>query len=239
MATALVALVAACGGESDEESVARAIAEDLRSEEAFSGDISIDEARCVGDAIVEDLGPDDARTLGRPDGGEAEAEAEADDDPRLQLDALADDEISAIGSAMDDCVADLEAIVVDLIAQGITDAPDDGFPVDEAEARCIGDLVASQVSFSRLLTVGLQGDGDLGDLSDDEAVVFGEAFADCVDVRGILLEQVARSGADAAVVSCLDDQISDEAIEMLFVETFAGGTASAEDAFAVAIDACT
>ena len=233
----LVLALAACGGESEETSVARALATDLRSEEAFAADISTEEARCVGDALVADLGVDDARSVGRSAADETD-ETDETDAGSFELATLTDDEITAIGTAMETCATDLEAIVVDLVATGILDAPDEDFPVDEDEARCVGTTVASEIPFSRLLSIGLSSD-DLRDLSLEEAETFGASFSDCVDVRSILLDQVANSGADPDVVACLDDQISDEAIEMLFVDTFAGDTATAEGAFADAIDACT
>lgn len=229
-----VALVA-CGSESDETTVARALASDLRSEGAFAADISVDEARCVGDDIVATLGADDARSVGRTDAADEDGD---DGTPEpFELNTLDDDEIDAIGAAMEQCVAGLETIVADLVADGILEAPDDDFPVDAAEARCVGGAVAGDIEFSRLLTLGLAG-GDLDGLTEDEAETFGASFSDCVDVRTILLDQVAASGAEADVVACLDDQISDDAIEMLFVDTFAGDTDSAEGAFAEAIDAC-
>ena len=238
LATGLVAAalaIAACGGESDETSVARALASDLRSEQAFAADISVEEARCVGDEVVAALGADAARSVGRDAaGGDEDDPAEADP---FELTMLDDDEIDAIGTAMEQCVTGLDAIVVDLVAEGILETPDDDFPVDEDEATCVGTAVASEIGFTRLLTLGLAG-GDLDGLSDDEAATMGAAFSGCVDVRAILLDQVASSGAEPDVIACLDDQISDEAIEMLFVDTFAGDTASAEGAFADAIDAC-
>ncbi len=228
--------IAACGGESAEESVARAIAVDLRSEEAFADDITNDEARCVGDAIVADLGVDAAQTIGR-DTQDPAAEDDADATPFV-LDALTGDDVQAIGDAMETCVDDLDDIVVDLVTTGILESPDDNFPTTAAEARCVGESVAGEIAFGRLLAIGLES-ADANDLSDDEAIVFGAAFSDCVDLRAILLDQVTESGADPDVVSCLDEQISDEAIELLFVDTFAGDEASAEGAFAEAIDACT
>lgn len=234
-AVGIALALAACGGESDETTVASALAADLRSEGAFAADISEDEARCVGDALVAELGVDAARTVGR--GDDQPAQTDDSDEASFELSTLADDEISAIGEAMEACVDDLDTIVVDLVATGILDAPDDDFPVDEAEARCVGVAVASEIPFSRLLAIGLSSD-DLGDLTTAEAETFGSSFSGCVDVRAILLDQVASSGAEPDVVACLDAQITDDAIEMLFVDTFAGDTASAEGAFAEAIDTC-
>lgn len=235
MVGAITLAAAACGGEPAADSVAKAIATDLRSQEAFAADISEDEARCVGDGIVADLGVDDARTLGR------EGVSADDEEQSFVLASLTDDDVAAIGRAMETCVDGLDAIVVDLIATGILEAPDDDFPITDDEAECVGESVAEAVPFGRLLAIGLEGGGtdDLGELSDDEALAFGAAFSACVDVRTILLDQVRSSGADALVVACLDGQISDEAIERLFVDTFAGNEASAEGAFAEAIDACT
>ena len=236
-AIVIVLALAGCGGESEDASVAEAIAADLRSEQAFADDLREDEARCVGDAIVADLGVDGARDLGRADAGDAD---DGERDP-FDVDALTSDEIDAVGGAMEDCVEALDEIVVDLVAEGILEAPDEDFPVTAAEADCVGRGVADRIPFGRLLAIGLEStdDGDLGQLTDDEAIAFGATFVDCVDVRAILLAQVADSGADAEVVECLDAEISDEAIELLFVDTFAGDVESAEGAFAGAVDACT
>ncbi|MDE0804035.1 MAG: hypothetical protein OSA99_12005 [Acidimicrobiales bacterium] len=232
--TVLVLALASCGGESEDTSVARALATDLRSDDAFADDITADEARCVGDDLVATLGVDDARSVGRTEAADG---SDADAEEPFELNTLDDDEVDAIGAAMEQCVDGLETIVADLVADGILDSPDDDFPVDDDEAQCVGVAVADDIGFSRLLTLGLAG-GDLDGLTEDEAETFGASFSDCVDVRSILLDQVADSGAEPDVVACLDDQISDDAIEMLFVDTFAGDTASAEGAFAEAIDAC-
>ncbi len=234
--SAFALAVAACGGQSDEEAVAVALAVDLQSGEAFASDISDEDARCVGDTVVADLGVDAARTLGRE-----QSDADAEGDAPFALVSLTDEDIAAIGGAMEQCVADLDGIVVDLVATGILEEPDADFPITGAEARCVGESVAGQIAFGRLLAIGLAHDrsDDLGELSDEEAIDFGAAFSGCVDVRMILLDQVSSSGADPDVVRCLDEQISDEAIELLFVDTFAGNDASAEGAFAGAIDACT
>lgn len=236
-AIVIVLALAGCGGESEDASVAEAIAADLRSEQAFADDLGEDEARCVGDAIVADLGVDGARDLGRADAGDA---GDDERDP-FDVDDLTGDEIDAVGGAMEDCVSAIDEIVVDLVAEGILEAPDEDFPVTAAEADCVGRGVADRIPFGRLLAIGLEStdDGDLGQLTDDEAIAFGATFVDCVDVRAILLAQVADSGADAEVVECLDAEISDEAIELLFVNTFAGDVESAEGAFAGAVDACT
>ena len=236
-AIVIVFALAGCGGESEDASVAEAIAADLRSEQAFADDLGEDEARCVGDAIVADLGVDGARDLGRADAGDA---GDDERDP-FDVDDLTGDEIDAVGGAMEDCVSAIDEIVVDLVAEGILEAPDEDFPVTAAEADCVGRGVADRIPFGRLLAIGLEStdDGDLGQLTDDEAIAFGATFVDCVDVRAILLAQVADSGADAEVVECLDAEISDEAIELLFVNTFAGDVESAEGAFAGAVDACT
>lgn len=235
-AIVIVLAMAGCGGESEDASVAEAIATDLRSEQAFADDLDEEEARCVGDAIVADLGVDGARALGQSD-------VDEDDDERdpFDVDTLTDGEVDAVGGAMEDCVAGLDEIVVGLVAEGILEAPDEDFPVTAAEADCVGRGVADRIPFGRLLSIGLEStdDGDLGQLTDDEAIAFGATFVDCVDVRAILLAQVADSGADAEVVECLDAEISDEAIELLFVNTFAGDVESAEGAFAGAVDACT
>lgn len=238
-AIVIVLALAGCGGESQDASVAEAIAADLRSEQAFADDLDEDEARCIGDAIVADLGVDGARDLGRSPSGDTDGDQEVQDP--FDVDALTNDEVAAVGGAMEDCVAALDEIVVDLVAQGILEAPDEDFPVTAAEADCVGRGVADQIPFGRLLAIGLEStdDGDLGQLTDDEAIAFGATFVDCVDVRAILLAQVADSGASPEVVECLDAEISDEAIELLFIDTFAGDVESAEGAFAGAVDACT
>ncbi len=238
-AVAVLAIaLAGCGGESEEVTVAEAIATDLRSEQAFADDLDDEEARCVGDAIVADLGVDGARSLGRSEADKGDDAREADP---FDVDSLTSGEVESVGAAMETCVDAIEEIVVDLVASGILEAPDEDFPVTAAEADCVGRGVADEIPFGRLLSIGLEStdDGDLGQLTDDEAVTFGATFVDCVDVRAILLAEVADSGVSTEVVECLDAEISDEAIELLFIDTFAGDVASAEGAFAGAVDACT
>lgn len=229
---AVALVLSACGSESEEDEVARALAVDLRGADAFADDIGAEEARCVGDELVAALGADGAAELGPgPDG----------EDAALALDELTDDEIGAIGAAMERCVEGLESIVVDIVAQGVLTEPDDSFPVSPDGAQCIGSTVASDIPFDRLLAFGLQvGDDEgLDDLPAGEARLLAGAFAECVDVRSILLDQLRADGADEEVVACLDEQITDGDIEALFIESFSGGDADADAAFAPAIDACT
>lgn len=227
----LVTLLGACSDDGDDDTVARALAQDLLVADALAGRIDADEARCVGDEVVAALGADAAGTLGRDRPDDA-----------FDLARLTTDEVAAVGAAMEGCIDDLAEIVAEVVAAQ-TEDPRGELPIDAGSATCIGESVADEIGFTRLLAIraeaAAQDTDELAQLTDDEAEVFATAYTDCLDVRQLVLDGVRESGADEAVVACLDERISDEDLEERFVALFAGDETGAADAFAGAIDACT
>ncbi len=241
LATLAVAglLVAACGdGESEEEAVISALAASLQAEEELAEyDITDEEATCVATETVDALGVDRTVEIGFVTEGE-----EPED---LDFGELDEGEITVLGDAMEGCLADARQLVVDALAGGILEEQDPAFPVEEAEATCVAEAVADEVSLSRLIVIGVEtegsDDGTLGDLSPEESGVFADAFVGCIDVRTILLDSIAASGGvPDEVLTCLDVNITDEDIEALFLAGFTGqdGDAAAAEVLTPAIEAC-
>lgn len=220
--------MAACGGTSEEDEVADELVGDLRSDDGLGPDLPVEDARCIVDDLLASLGVGVVRSLGRQA-----------PDQDFTFDALGSDEVEAIGTAVETCVDDLEPIVVEIVARGVLEDPDEDFPVAESEARCIGEVVAAELPFSRLLAIGIEADeGEALELDREEAEVFARSVVQCVDVRSLILEQVERDGTDVETVACLDREISDDQIERLYVSLFAGEP-TPDDPFAAAKDACT
>lgn len=235
VAAALILLAAACGGESESEQMVSALTESLTQDETFEDyDITEDEAACVAERVVGEVGTERLDEIGFDE-----------ENGRADLTALDDDEITVLGDAMDDCIADSRQVLVDAVAAGILEEPDPAFPVSESEATCVAEGVIDDLGLSRLIVVGVQSERLGGDqfasLEDHEVQSFTDAFVECIDVRTILLDNIAAGGASEEVLACLDDNIADEDIEALFVAGFSGedSGAAAERILAPAVEACT
>ncbi len=239
LAVALACSSAACGdGTSDEEEVLAALAASLRDDATFEDyDIADEEATCVAETVVADLGVDRVIEIGFTESGDDTPDA-------VDFAALSDDEITSIAGAMENCIADVEALLVDAITEGITAEPDPSFPVSDTEARCVAQGVADELPLSRLVLVGIRADqtgaDQFDDITDEEAAAFTDAFVSCIDVRAVLLEGFAAEGIPDTALACLDENISDDAIGALFTAGFRGDDpeTSAMEILAPAIDAC-
>lgn len=236
-----VVWLAACGGgDSERDQVVAALSNGLLEDETFTGyEISEEEATCVAEDAVDALGTDRMLQIGVTEDTGAAGGVGAD------FADLDDSEVAVLGDAMESCIDDIDRVLVDAVAEGILEEPDPAFPVSESEARCIAEDVTDDLGLSRLIIVGLQSeraDGDqFADLEPEEAEVFTDAFVDCLDVRSILLDNIAASGAPEDVLDCLDDNISDEHIQALFEAGFSGEdtTAAAREILSPAVETCT
>ncbi len=237
-ATALLTaalVLAACGGESEDDRVAAAISASLLEDPTFADyEITEDEADCVADGVTADIGTDRLTEVGA-----------LDDETEVDFTELSDDEIGAIGDAMDVCIDDIRAVLVDAVAEGILENPDPSFPVADDEAICVAEAVTDEIGLSRLIIIGVEGERTGGDQFEDlqpaEIEVFSRAFTDCIDVRAILLDSIAASGAPPDIIACLDENISDADIAALFEAGFSGidSDTAAEAALSPAVEACT
>lgn len=232
---ALAVTLAACGGESEREVLTGALTESLLQDETFADyEITEEEATCVAERTVEDIGVDRLQEVGLDD-----------DSDEADLTALEDTEIAMLGDAMDQCVADSREVLVDAVAEGILEEPDPNFPVTESEATCVAEGVIDELGLSRLIVIGVQTERQGGDqfaaLEAGEVQAFTDAFVSCIDVRTILLDNIATGGAPEDVLACLDANITDEDIEALFVAGFSGQNsgAAAERILTPAVEACT
>lgn len=231
-------LAAACGGESNDEAVVDAVTRDLVADETFQAyEIQEAEARCAAESMVDDLGTDRMEELGFTTSEEETAD-------NVDFADLNEEEVGVLAEAMEDCIDDIDEVLVDSVAAGILEEPDPNFPVDEPQARCVAEDMVEGISLQRLIVIGLQSDGNgseqFSDLSDEETETFTQAFINCLDVRQILLDGMAANGVSDEVLACLDQEITDDDIEALFVAGFAGddSDAAAEEILTPAIETC-
>lgn len=228
----------ACGEEqSEEEAMVEAISASILQDETFAGyGIAETEADCVAESTVTGLGVGRMSELGF--GGDTPSEEEID------LTELDDDEVEVLARSMDDCIDDVDDVLVDTVAASILEEPQATFPIDDAQARCVAEAVIGEIPSARLITIGVQGErsgSTVSDLRPAEIDVFADAYTACIDVRTILLEGIRASGTADSVVECLDDNISDDDIDTIFTAGLAGedAAATAQRILSPAVDACT
>lgn len=236
-ATVAAALVlAACGGESDEDAMVAAISASIQQDETFAGsDINAEQADCVAESTVDGIGVERLSEIGFDD--------DVGTNDEIDLTRLSDEEVGVIGGAMEDCIDDLSAVLADTVATSILADPDPSFPIDEEAADCIAQAVVGEIPASRLITIGVQTDrGGESDLRPVEVDVFADAYTDCIDVRALLLEGIASAdSASGEVLDCLDRNISDDDIDTIFRAGLSGAdtAAIASEILSPAVETCT
>jgi hypothetical protein len=232
-----VALAACDTGPSDEEAMVTAIRTSILQDETFAGyEVSPPEATCVAEATVTGVGVERLSEVGFDDDAETVDE--------VDLRQLSDDEIDVVGSAMGECIEDVEAVLVDTVAASILDDPEPALPIGDAEATCVAEAVVGEIPASRLIAIGVRGDrtGAVGQLRPAEVDVFATAYTSCIDVRAILLDGIESAGtASPEVLACLDERIADADIETIFRAGLAGedAAATAQRLLSPAVNSCT
>jgi hypothetical protein len=231
-------LVAGCdSGPSEEEAMVEAIRTSILQDETFAGyEVDGDEATCVADATVTGIGVERLEAIGFD--GDAETADEVD------LRQLEDEEVDVVGRAMQECIDDIEEVLVDTVATSILEDPEPTLPIADDEARCVARRVVMEIPASRLIAIGVRGDrtGDAGELRADEVDVFAGAYTGCIDVRSILLAGIESAGTTSEdVLACLDDNIADADIETIFRAGLAGedAAATARELLSPAVQTCT
>ena len=230
-------LLGACGEDaSDEEVMVEAISASIRQDETFAGyGIERAEADCVAEATVTGLGVGRMSELGF--GGDTPTEEAID------LTELDDDEVRVLARSMDDCIDDVDDVLVDTVAASILEEPQATFPIDDEQARCVAEAVIGEIPSARLITIGVQGErsgSTVSDLRPAEIDVFADAYTSCIDVRTILLDGIRTGGTSDSVVECLDDNISDDDIDTIFTAGLAGedAAATAQRILSPAVETC-
>ncbi|HEX4902709.1 MAG TPA: hypothetical protein VFV42_07865 [Acidimicrobiales bacterium] len=214
-----------------------AIRSSILQDETFAGyEVSGPEATCVSEATVTGVGVERLTEIGFDDDAETADE--------VDLRRLTDEEVDVVGSAMGECIDDVEAVLVDTVAASIIDDPEPALPVDEEAAACVAEAVVGEIPPGRLIAIGVRGDrtGDVGQLRPAEVDVFATAYTDCIDVRSVLLEGIESAGtASGDVLACLDDGIADADIETIFRAGLAGedAAATARRLLSPVVESCT
>ena len=235
---AVLALAAGCSdGRSDEEAMVEAIRTSILRDETFAGyEVGADEATCVAEATVAGVGVERLTEIG------FDADEETADE--VDLRRLEDGEVDVIGAAMEECIDDIDEVLVDTVTESILADPAPTLPIAEGEARCVAEAVVGEIPASRLIAIGVRGDrtGDAGELRPAEVDVFAAAYTDCIDVRQVLLGGIESAGTSSPeVLACLDENIADEDIETIFRAGLAGEDpgATARELLSPAVEACT
>jgi hypothetical protein len=121
---------------------------------------------------------------------------------------------------------------VDAIASEITADGD----LTEEQAACMAEAVVDSVGIETLVEIGSAaelGEGassgglsDLGvELTDEQKHDIFLGTDECVDLRGVFLASIAEEGAPQPFLDCVDQQLSDDLIEQIFIGGLVGGEA--------------
>lgn len=232
-------VLGACGEDkSDEEVMVEAISASILQDDTFAGyGIAEAEADCVAESTVTGLGVGRMSELGF--GGDTPSEEEID------LAELDGDEVQVLAESMEDCIENVDAVLIDTVAASILEDPEPTFPIDDGQAQCVAQAVIDEIPASRLITIGVQGEragSTVSDLRPAEVDVFADAYISCIDVRKILLDGIAAAGtADEEVLACLDENITDRDIDTIFTAGLAGedAAATAQRILSPAVMTCT
>lgn len=247
---ALALGVAACGGSSAEDDLAADLGERLSTDPTLADyDVSATEGRCTADALIADFGVEQLEPL-----------VVTGDDPRsLRYDELDDGDIARVATALATCIDASEGdsvagVLSEAVANGVIESATPEFPMSDAEATCIGDVVVDEMGVTTLFALGIasaSGDPAAGDPAADDVQVeleaeqsdaFVAAFLACTDVRARVLAGVAEGEIDQAVLDCLDANITDEQVTELFALGFdddADSETRTAEVLAPALAACT
>lgn len=117
----------------------------------------------------------------------------------------------------------------------------DGVTVTDAQATCVSENYVGAFGISRLEEIGDASDDINFTVPLDEAKQMASLFLDCVPMKDIVIESMQAGGdITESQVECLSNAISDEDIEALLVQTFAGEDTAPEagSGFAIAMFSC-
>ena len=141
--------------------------------------------------------------------------------------------LSACGAAEEDKAAEA-------VSAGLTKEQDDTFQVTQEEADCVGEGFVDELGVDKLKEYGLlTEDLEASDkaieatLPKEDAEGAAKVLVDCTDATQ-LLKDAMMGGEEMApeMESCLDDALTDEALEAFFAATFAEDQEAAAEAMA-------
>jgi len=200
------------------DGLAAAIAGDA-SEEVAAG------AQCAAEVLVAEFGVEGLSALG------------------ITSDAESLDDLAVLGANMTESEREATA---DVLLACMEPAALFGIGGEEggAEAACIADLIAAEVSdevASRVVVTLLAGE-EIDPVSDpDIAEPFMTAVLACMDVREMMESQLIADGATEEIAACIAYGLSDETVEDLIPFMFFGGEPDAAEVpeFFDVVETCT
>lgn len=107
-----------------------------------------------------------------------------------------------------------------------------GFVVSDEEAKCVSEKYVGAFGVARLEEIGDFNDDVDFAVPVDEAKQMASLFLDCVPMKDMIIDSMASAGdVTASQSECLSDTITDDDIQGLLVQTFAGENAVPDTSF--------
>lgn len=236
---ALVLVASACGGDDDDDAstdssnssddsggdtreeyvdaIAVSVTSDEGDEESPFGDLSDEDAQCVGAAYVDTIGVDELAAKATP----AEIEAQPSADHTDWGIELTDDQGLEVYRGIVDCAPESQQAIADGVAQGFTE----GFTGEagdvDIDEECLADKDPADIE-GFIGGAIAQGDAYVPDAEQGTALL--DWFGDCIDLRGAF---VAVIGSDPSVPDgvpeCLSEGVDDRFIHDFWELAFTSG----------------
>jgi hypothetical protein len=124
--------------------------------------------------------------------------------------------------------------MADAIASGLLTGSSADLPLDAASAQCIGNGVVGVLGVDRLQQLGVGAGGDAStvfdQLSDSEIAAIMPVVLGCVDVHGLIVQQLTASGISQQSASCVADALTQGTLlQDLITALLAGGDQAEPD----------
>jgi hypothetical protein len=186
-------------------------------DESPFGDLSDEDARCVGAAYVDTIGVDELAAKATP----AEIEAQPSADHTDWGIELTDEQGLEVYRGIVDCAPESEQAIADGVAQGFTE----GFTGEagnvDIDEECLADKDPADIE-GFIGGAIAQGDAYVPDAEQGAALL--DWFGDCIDLRGAF---VAVIGSDPSVPEgvpeCLSEGVDDQFIHDFWELAFTAG----------------
>jgi hypothetical protein len=131
-------------------------------------------------------------------------------------------------------VSGAQQAMADAIASGLLTGNTADLPLDAASAQCIGNGVVGVLGVDRLQQLGVGAGGDAStvfdQLSDSEIAAVMPVVLGCVDVQGLIVQQLTASGISQQSANCVADALTQGTLlQDLITAVLAGGDQAEPD----------
>ena len=126
-------------------------------------------------------------------------------------------------------------------AIGVEMGNDEGsFTLKEEEELCVGQRVIDDLGKDRLSELGVTAEDasaiDTAEFTEEEDDLMISSLFDCIDGREFMNQSFTASGLPEETIKCINERVSDEAIDDFFESMMSNGTPNQE--FADAREEC-